>query len=1060
MKIKRVEIQAFKSYHHAKDGTFVFSDEAGNPANFISIFAPNGFGKTSFCDAVDFAITNKIHRYSRMKQIEKLYDKEMREGNQTGERQFVIRNKFADSSLETAISVEVDSQNEAFQSEYRNPRVGGGDYKFDGESTVGTEFFQHAMLYQEAIDSVLRETDPEERFSKLAENEENLSKITINRASLIAAKNEAEKEKREVETDKAQISSELLIYDDRKKDVSTLNTHLKQVNSILNKNEFDILDELQPFTQERYDQFEQSAISTTRTIENLKTKASSSKSELIKQLSKLETYQAAYADKRVTDQEIALINDSQHKKKSIADLEKLKAGAIEEKNSYVDLLNKLKKNEAQVSGYFELKETYDSSLLEKKKINDIEEQRTSTLTSYRTEHKRLLEELNVLKKGLHEQSKLLQNSGQTFSDITFLQKMEKDLVQKLGELRQQDKNLNEDIEILNTNVVALNRLSIESANLTEYESIITEHMLPEFMQQKSLFKKHSETINEKKSLLTRKKQELDQIQIHSSQLQQIITQAHELILHTKQSECPVCQNSYADFSALEKKLKENPIYQDREQALLEESAELNKQISELDLFCKNALNKFDALKLDILQQLDKEISKKWDVKKGIDISRSRLAEEQNRAKENLNALNEKVSFNDKLSYESNLAKKLKQLEKQSIRLESVISEKENNINILVDKEGNSKGLLEKQNQTVSLLRRKLNSYNEFITFLEGYNWQNLNSREKLAQAFIAEIERVNLSREKETDSVEKMKEDLQKLKEAVPRKYLMTSISGLEQEKDSLRKKQTELSETILQFERLIEDINCPAPHRQNMEEISQIITQKVKELDEDIALYSTGISSLETAKALAKALVGAKGLKELEEKYRITENKEQVLDGIISELQDDIDILGQYIQSKVDAFFKTQLINQLYQAIDPHPEFKNICFECKTDGDKPKLLIKAKTSDDSMNVSPVLNFSSAQVNVLALSIFLARALTLTDNEGNPVNCIFIDDPVQSIDSINTLSLIDLFRMIAIKFDKQIIVTTHDENFHELLKKKMPTALFPSKYLRLESFGKVAVDAA
>lgn len=1060
MKIKRVEIQAFKSYHHAKDGTFVFSDEAGNPANFISIFAPNGFGKTSFCDAVDFAITNKIHRYSRMKQIEKLYDKEMREGNQTGERQFVIRNKFADSSLETAISVEVDSQNEAFQSEYRNPRVGGGDYKFDGESTVGTEFFQHAMLYQEAIDSVLRETDPEERFSKLAENEENLSKITINRASLIAAKNEAEKEKREVEIDKDRVARELLIYDDRKKDVSTLNTHLKQINNILNKNEFDILDELQPFTQEWYDQFEQSAISTTRTIEYLQTKASSTKSELIKQLSKLDTYQAAYADKRVTGKEIALISDSQHKKKSIADLEKLKAGAIEEENSYVDLLNLLKKNEAQVSGYFELKKTYDSSLLEQKKFNDLEEQRISALTSYRTEHKRLLEKLNVLKKRLHEQQKLLQNSGQTFAEITLLQKMETDLVQELEELKHKDKNLNKDIEMLNANVVALNRLSIESANLTEYESIIAGDMLSEFMQQKSLFKNYSESINEKKSLLTKKKQEFDQIQIHSTQLQQIITQAHELILHTKQSECPVCQNSYANFSALETKLKENPIYQNREQALSEESAALNKQIAELDIFSKNALNKFDALKFDILQHLDSEVTKKRDVKKVIDISRSRLVEEQNRAKENLNSLNEKVSFNDKLSYESNLTKEVKKLKRQSIQLENDISKKENDINNLTDNESHLKGLLEKQNQTVSLLRRRLNSYNEFITFLEGYNWQNLNSREKLAQAFIAEIEKVNLSRKKETDSVEKMEEDLQKLKGELPRKFLMTSNSELEQEKDSLRKKQTKLSETILQFERLIEDINCPPHHTQNMEKISQLITQKAKELDEDIALYSTGISSLETAKALATALIGAEGLKELEEKYRITENKEQVLDGIISELQGDIDVLGQYIQSKVDAFFKTQLINQLYKAIDPHPEFKNICFECKTDGDKPKLLIKAKTSDDSMNVSPVLNFSSAQVNVLALSIFLARALTLTDNEGNPVNCIFIDDPVQSIDSINTLSLIDLFRMITIKFDKQLIVTTHDENFHELLKKKMPTALFPSKYLRLESFGKVAVDAA
>jgi exonuclease SbcC len=34
-------------------------------------------------------------------------------------------------------------------------------------------------------------------------------------------------------------------------------------------------------------------------------------------------------------------------------------------------------------------------------------------------------------------------------------------------------------------------------------------------------------------------------------------------------------------------------------------------------------------------------------------------------------------------------------------------------------------------------------------------------------------------------------------------------------------------------------------------------------------------------------------------------------------------------------------------------------------------------------------------------------------------------------------------------------LSTHDENFHYLLKKKMPPELFESKFLELESFGKV-----
>lgn len=88
----------------------------------------------------------------------------------------------------------------------------------------------------------------------------------------------------------------------------------------------------------------------------------------------------------------------------------------------------------------------------------------------------------------------------------------------------------------------------------------------------------------------------------------------------------------------------------------------------------------------------------------------------------------------------------------------------------------------------------------------------------------------------------------------------------------------------------------------------------------------------------------------------------------------------------------------------------------------------------------------------------MARALNTTKHDGEPVDCIFIDDPIQSMDSINVLSLIDLFRNISYRLDKQLIVSTHDENFHELLKRKIPSSVFGAKYLKLASFGKVAVD--
>ncbi|RYE36156.1 MAG: hypothetical protein EOP48_29820, partial [Sphingobacteriales bacterium] len=69
--------------------------------------------------------------------------------------------------------------------------------------------------------------------------------------------------------------------------------------------------------------------------------------------------------------------------------------------------------------------------------------------------------------------------------------------------------------------------------------------------------------------------------------------------------------------------------------------------------------------------------------------------------------------------------------------------------------------------------------------------------------------------------------------------------------------------------------------------------------------------------------------------------------------------------------------------------------------------------------------------------------------------------PIQSMDSVNVLSTIDLLRSIVLNNDKQIILSTHDQNFHNLLKKKIPSKIFNSKFLELESFGKVkhSIDA-
>jgi exonuclease SbcC len=59
------------------------------------------------------------------------------------------------------------------------------------------------------------------------------------------------------------------------------------------------------------------------------------------------------------------------------------------------------------------------------------------------------------------------------------------------------------------------------------------------------------------------------------------------------------------------------------------------------------------------------------------------------------------------------------------------------------------------------------------------------------------------------------------------------------------------------------------------------------------------------------------------------------------------------------------------------------------------------------------------------------------------------------MDSINVLSTIDLLRSLSLKFNRQIILSTHDRNFFELLQRKLPAQQCKSKFLELATFGKV-----
>nr|EJQ74340.1 hypothetical protein IGC_04891 [Bacillus cereus HuA4-10] len=119
------------------------------------------------------------------------------------------------------------------------------------------------------------------------------------------------------------------------------------------------------------------------------------------------------------------------------------------------------------------------------------------------------------------------------------------------------------------------------------------------------------------------------------------------------------------------------------------------------------------------------------------------------------------------------------------------------------------------------------------------------------------------------------------------------------------------------------------------------------------------------------------------------------------------------------------ETIQVIFEQINSHPVFTKLDLVMDTYRNNNCLTIhvsKSNSSNDIKANAPYV-FSSAQVNSIALSLFLAMSLK---QKWSPLQIIGMDDPIQSMDEVNIISFIDLMRLFVEKHKKQIIISTHD----------------------------------
>ena len=1047
MKFKKVEIQAFRAYDKVEDGTFDFSGKDGKNADFISLYAPNGFGKTSFYDAVEFGITNNIDRFLR--RGKDTFNSVKSERNiRSDKKQYFLRNNNSEDSLPSFIKLYTVADEKPIETKIEKPKTKAGyDYKFDPTETINKEF-KTVILSQEWIDSFLKEDKPEERYQRFIEyfGDKKIDEYYNKLTSLIALNNKT------IEALTKELNGiQLELKFDGDKDILTkvnekiillnkVGEHLKEIDE--SYSETDALN-LANGISERTNDIDFEIKKATEHIKYLNIFFSGN--EEVEGMSK-------YFESKGKIQQL----DQQFKENNSV-LEKFKR-----RQKCSNELDSVKSQNNEFGTKKQMLESLKNDFKEYEKIS-------KEISAKRLENEGLKNELSALTKSLNtvqlseSENKTKQSSLQTQisefeKNISEIPKLSEDFTYTNLKLTEYKTRLVEvDAKITSSEKekslleIPINnfKTSIQEIGKGVYPSIVDEAYFNNAKIIKELAITEKSINTEKKSLIeiNSRIQTSESFQI---EVEQFISKGSEIVDKSQASSCPLCEQQYESFSDLASKISNNSLLSNVISGLMKERDDKNKSVA---LLIESLKSKKLLLITDITKQLEEKEKKRTtildDLKKYND-SKSEFNKEIELYNKNLNDLvlklngktieafeKESKSVLEKLKSELALFIKQNEVFKNSILSESLILE-----NI---KDRTSKILIERDKLSKEAVYLKIVDYFKV-------NYPEVTISEKVLSVEITSIANSLKSNADREVIINKEIEDLNLLLNAF-------TIEDVQKHNELISKSKDLFNKIINSFEQAVKSKLNIELKEYTIDSFSRFLEESKKASVEGIDKYELIIKEYNLLTQFKENVTPFLKYEKAKVKEKDTKARIEFLKNKISiELKKELKNVSEYLTKQIDSFFFEGLINELYKKIDPHPDYKKVIFKPDFSDAKPKLNVCVYQDKEDELIIPNLYFSTAQINILSLSIFLAKALNAKDDKGNSLDCIFIDDPIQSMDSINILSTIDLIRSIVVNHKKQIILSTHDENFHNLLKKKMPSNLFNSKFMELETFGKVKPD--
>ncbi|MCG3845745.1 AAA family ATPase [Photobacterium damselae] len=1035
MKIKKVEIEAFRAYKSKSDGTFDFTDNKGEPSNFVAIFAPNGFGKSSFYDAVEWSVTNHLERLSG--EYNKSNNLSAAKSTKTpNEGLKILRNKYADKSVDTKVVVTTNSQN-VYERKLPKIRKNQMDLRIGNGEKRENDFFRRVILSQDEIDRFLREAKPQDRYSKFmksfggdieAARMELSALINDNQSELSSLNN-----KRNALLEELKQPIDLSIFEQFNSIATELNVLGEGIVLPNESLSSETVRKLDSNLVSRQFELNTSVHANSKTLEEL--------SELLNKIPEMELHAGYKIDKKTKLDRLS---------KGVADADKYK-GLLD---SYEKCVEDQKQAIARLNRLVEIADSADNFLQTESRLKEI----TKTKSVLTEECTRLRIELTGFQKNQAD----LNNELKIDEDRASLLRRS---VDNSGPVYAELSNNRKRLDALNQQITAKKvEIQLGKAQQEKLGQELSEISALRITSSLLLAGKLGGLVFERQNIdqLTRCQAELDLIEVHNKALQatqRSITEqmeTHERLvalgldyLSIKSSHiCPLCTEPHSSPEELIAKVKGQNLLSELSQENFKQislaSTRQNELRDEIQRITKQAVES-QTLQLSKLRSKVHEIEVKLATAEREESSF--VLEQENLV--NRNSELEKLVWG--LSSQELVTRVEAELNQLSMKRPNLIQQ----IGELVTQIQLANESLKKKHVELGVLESEMenkSSAHAYVTVLAYLNenaiaTQEINKHcEKRKNELEADVQGYKIS-------CESLARQCNELQQEMLADGTWVDFSQLKKEKKTLEVELTSTQSVINAFYKHLSNI-ISIHSVDTLEQAKVLITAKIDECQvraHELEKLLNGVKLLLELLTSFKPYIKHISIKEeLDALERKLEQRDRVDEILVAERA----VIIEKLEVLINNFFFEDLINSIYKKIDPHPTFKKVEFKVSFDTEKPSLNILVSDGAGGM-ISPILYFSAAQTNILSLSVFLANALHATDDEDNPIDVILIDDPIQSMDSINVLSTIDLLRSICLQFDKQLIISTHDENFFGLLQRKIPTEIFGSKFLKLEKFGVV-----